>query len=321
MVNRVKEVLGIEKPVIQGAMAFTSLSPLVSAVSNAGGLGVLGLGYMPKDASIAEINKTKKLTEKPFAVNAIMQEGIVEQADEVLTATKPPVVYADAMRLNGALCQKYFPRWHKLGMKIIVKASYLADAVTAEKAGADLVVVKGWEGGGHVSFESTMALVPQVVAAVNIPVVAAGGIVDGHSGAAAFALGAEGIEMGTAFLVADELPISDKAKQAIIAAGDMATAEVSYANDAPFRMIANNLSDQIKDLEATHLKAEAAQKEAGLDAKTIKMGMYQGDTQNGAIMVGQDLSLIKETKSVKQIIADVLQDTKNVLHSLENVEL
>ncbi|WP_294605314.1 nitronate monooxygenase [uncultured Lactobacillus sp.] len=143
MVNRVKEVLGIAKPVIQGAMAFTSLSPLVSAVSNAGGLGVLGLGYMPKDASIAEINKTKKLTEKPFAINAIMQEGIVQQADEVLTATKPPVVYADAMRLNGALCQKYFPRWHKLGMKIIVKASYLADAVTAEKAGADLVVVKG----------------------------------------------------------------------------------------------------------------------------------------------------------------------------------
>ena len=194
----------------------------------------------------------------------------------------------------------------------------MADAVTAEKAGADLVVVKGWEGGGHVSFESTMALVPQVVAAVNI---AAGGIVDGHSGAAAFALGAKGIEMGTAFLVADELPISDKAKQAIIAAGDMATAEVSYANDAPFRMIANNLSDQIKDLEATHLKAEAAQKEAGLDAKAIKMGMYQGDTQNGAIMVGQDLSLIKETKPVKQIIADVLQDTENVLQSLQNVEL
>ncbi len=166
-----------------------------------------------------------------------------------------------------------------------------------------------------------MALVPQVVAVLNIPVVAAGGIVDGHSGAAAFALGVEGIEMGTAFLVADELPINDKAKQAIIVAGDMATAEVSYANDAPFRMIANNLSDQIKDLEATHLKAEAAQKEAGLDAKTIKMGMYQGDTQNGAIMVGQDLSLIKETKSVKQIIVDVLQDTKKVLQSLQNVEL
>lgn len=320
MTNRVEKVLGIEKPVIQGAMAFTSLAPLASAVSNAGGLGVLGVGYMPRESSIAEIEKTKKLTNKPFAVNVIMQKGLVEQADEILAKTQPPVIYADAMRLDDSLCQEYFPKWQKKGMKIIVKASYLKDAIIAEKTGADLVIVKGWEGGGHVSFESTMALVPQVANAISIPIVAAGGIVDGRGGAAAFALGAEGIEMGTAFLVADELPINSKAKEAIIAAGDMSTAEVSYANGAPFRMIANNLSEQIKKMEATHLKKAAAEKEQGLDAKTIKMGMYQGDAENGAIMVGQDLALIKSRKSVKQIIDDVLEDTRRVLDSLEDVE-
>lgn len=320
MTNRVERVLGIEKPIIQGAMAFTSLAPLASAVSNAGGLGVLGVGYMPKEASIAEIEKTKKLTNKPFAVNVIMQKGLVEQADEVLEETQPPVIYADAMRLDGNLCQKYFPIWQKKGMKIIVKASYLKDAITAEETGADLVIVKGWEGGGHVSFESTMVLVPQVANAISVPIVAAGGIVDGHGGAAAFALGAEGIEMGTAFLVSDELPINSKAKDAIITAGDMSTAEVSYANDAPFRMIANNLSEQIKKMEATHLKKAAAEKEQGLDAKTIKLGMYQGDVENGAIMVGQDLALIKSRKSVKQIIDDVLEDTRRVLDSLDDVK-
>ncbi|MGL5884950.1 nitronate monooxygenase [uncultured Lactobacillus sp.] len=320
MTNRVEKILGIKKPVIQGAMAFTSLAPLVSAVSNAGGLGVLGVGYMPKDASIVEIEKTKKLTNKPFAVNVIMQEGLVEQADEVLEETQPPVVYADAMRLNDSLCQKYFPIWQKKGMKIIVKASYLKDAITAEKAGANLVIAKGWEGGGHVSFESTMALVPQIVNAISVPIIAAGGIVDGRSGAAAFALGAEGIEMGTAFLVSDELSINSRAKDAIIAAGDMSTVEVSYANDAPFRMIANKLSEQIRKTEATHLKKAAAEKEQGLDADAIRMGMYQGDTENGAIMVGQDLALIKSRKSAKQIIDDVLGDTRKVLDSLNDIE-
>lgn len=320
MTNRVEKVLGIEKPVIQGAMAFTSLAPLASAVSNAGGLGVLGVGCMPKEASIAEIEKTKKLTNKPFAVNVIMQKGLVEQADEILAENQPPVIYADAMRLDDSLCQKYFPKWQKKGMKIIVKASYLKDAITAEKTGADLVIVKGWEGGGHVSFESTMALVPQVANAISVPIVAAGGIVDGRSGAAAFALGAEGIEMGTAFLVADELPISSDAKEAIIAAGDMSTTEVSYANEAPFRMIANNLSEQIKKMEANNLKKEAAMKEQGLDARTIKVGMYDGDIQNGAIMVGQDLSLIKTRKKAKQIIDDVLHDTDKVLKSLDKIQ-
>lgn len=320
MTNRVEKVLGIEKPVIQGAMAFTSLAPLASAVSNAGGLGVLGVGCMPKEASIAEIEKTKKLTNKPFAVNVIMQKGLVEQADEILAENQPPVIYADAMRLDDSLCQKYFPKWQKKGMKIIVKASYLKDAITAEKTGADLVIVKGWEGGGHVSFESTMALVPQVANAISVPIVAAGGIVDGRSGAAAFALGAEGIEMGTAFLVADELPINSDAKEAIIAAGDMSTTEVSYANEAPFRMIANNLSEQIKKMEANNLKKEAAMKEQGLDARTIKVGMYDGDIQNGAIMVGQDLSLIKTRKKAKQIIDDVLHDTDKVLKSLDKIQ-
>lgn len=320
MTNRVEKVLGIEKPVIQGAMAFTSLAPLASAVSNAGGLGVLGVGCMPKEASIAEIEKTKKLTNKPFAVNVIMQKGLVEQADEILAENQPPVIYADAMRLDDSLCQKYFPKWQKKGMKIIVKASYLKDAITAEKTGADLVIVKGWEGGGHVSFESTMALVPQVANAISVPIVAAGGIVDGRSGAAAFALGAEGIEMGTAFLVADELPISSDAKEAIIAAGDISTTEVSYANEAPFRMIANNLSEQIKKMEANNLKKEAAMKEQGLDARTIKVGMYDGDIQNGAIMVGQDLSLIKTRKKAKQIIDDVLHDTDKVLKSLDKIQ-
>lgn len=156
---------------------------------------------------------------------------------------------------------------------------------------------------------------------MSIPVVAAGGMTNGKSAAAAFIMGAEGVELGSSFLVSKELPINERAKRAIIDAGDMVTVEVVYDSDNPFRMLRNNLSDKIQKMEAENTKEAAARKEKGLDAKAIKMGMYQGDTENGSIMVGQAISTLKEERPVKVIIDSLLSETKETLSKADKIDL
>lgn len=312
--NRVCEILGIEKPVIQGPMAWISTAPLVAAVSNAGGLGVLGVGFAPEPFIRAQIAETRKLTDKPFGMNVIMIPPNLEHVTRIVLDEKPPVMYADTIAgLDVDLCRKYFDIWHSAGCKIVVKASFIADALIAAEAGADVMIVKGWEGGGHVTFEATTVLVPQAVDLLDVPVVASGGIADGRGIAAAVAMGAEGFEMGTAFMAASESIVHPNVKKAVIEAGDMSTVITGYSTDEPCRQIRNKLADELIAIEANNVKADAAELLRPVAESSLKKAMMEGDMENGAVMAGQITALIKEEKPAARIIDDALTQAKEIL--------
>ncbi|MGC6173707.1 nitronate monooxygenase [Lacrimispora sp. 38-1] len=314
MNNRICDVLDIEKPIIQGPMAWISTAPLAAAVSNAGGLGVLGVGFAPLDFVKQQIMQTRQLTDKPFAINTIMIPENLEAITEVIREMLPPVIYADSLQgLKSDLCSKYFSLWHSFDCKVIVKASCIEDAINAEQGGADIIIVKGWEGGGHVTFEATTVLVPQAVDQLHVPVVAAGGIADGRGMAAAIALGAEGVEMGTVFMAASEASIHLNVKESVIKAGDMSTIITGYSTDEPCRQIKNKLADEMTEIEALNTKAVAAEKLRPVAESSLKKAMMDGDMEMGAVMVGQIVPLITSIKPVKEIIDGVIRETKERL--------
>lgn len=319
--NRVCEVLGIEKPVLCGPMAWSSFAPLVAAVSNAGGLGNLGIAAAPNHLVREQIQKTRELTDKPFGVNVFMIPPLVEAVTPVLLEEKPAVVYADVLNdLDPKLCQSFFTPLKEAGIKIIVKASTLKDAIVAEENGADVVIAKGWEGGGHVTPESTMVLLPQIAQTLSIPVVGSGGIADGRGAAAAIALGAEGIEMGTAFLCAEECTIHDNAKQAILAAEDMQNVVTSTCTYEPCRQIKNAFSDELIHLEMDYPVSEVADKMREMAGPSLKRAMVDGDMENGACMAGQIAPLIKEMRPAAEIIDSVLAEAKELIQKMQLVE-
>lgn len=321
MANRVCKILKIEKPIIQGPMAWSSFAPLVASVSNAGGLGVLGIAAAPNELVRDQIQKTKSLTNKPFGVNVFMIPPLVEAVLPVLLEEKPAVVYADVLNdLSPELCDFFFPALKAEGIKIIVKASTLKDAIVAEKCGADIVVAKGWEGGGHVTPETTMALLPQVASELSIPVVGSGGIADGRGMAAALALGAEAIEMGSVFLCACENTIHENAKQAILKAKDMESVVTGAITHEPCRQIPNSFSDKMIDLETNYGASEVVDKLREMAGPSLKMAMHDGDVENGAVMVGMIAPLINEIRPVKDIIDETLAHCKKVVSALNNFE-
>lgn len=314
MSNVVCELLGIKYPIIQGAMAWTSLSPLVAAVSEAGGLGVLGVGFAPESVVEEEIKKTKTLTDKPFAINLFLEdEKVLDAVTEIAIQEKVPVIYSDTLAdVDYDLAKKYIDIWHEAGIKCVVKIMTVKDAITADKAGADAVIVKGWEAGGHVALESTFVLTPLVVDAVNCPVIAGGGIFDGRGIAALNVLGAQGYELGTAFLLAEECPIHPNAKQAVIEAGDMSTAITGSCTGEPSRQIANALSDELLKIEAEHDRATASELLKEVCGGSLRKGMVEGDMKNGAVMVGQNVSAFKEITPTKEIIVKLVEQAKKL---------
>ncbi len=318
MGNRVCETFGIEKPVIQGPMAWVSMAPLVAAVSNAGGLGVLGVGFAPPEFVIAQIEETRKLTDKPFAINTVMIPPLLDPTTQIIQDSKVPVVYADSLEnLDENMCRKYFAVWHEAGAKIAVKTGTVQDSVTAVNAGADVVIPKGWEGGGHTSMETTMVLLPQVCDAVGIPVVASGGIADGRGMAAAVMLGAEGIEMGTAFINAEEAPVAPTVKEEVIRTGDYQTVVIGMCTGEPCRQIINPLSKRLQKIEAENVAEVAIPilKEAA--ASTLRIAMAEGDIENGAIMAGQIVPMIKDIRPAKEIIDSVLMGAKDIMGNMD----
>ncbi len=321
--NRVCEILGIKKPVIQGPMAWISTAPLVAAASNAGGLGVLGVAFAPEPFIREQLRATKELTDRPFGMNVDMYIGDMEMTTRIIEEERPPVVYADTyinLCEKRDLCVKYFKIWHDLGCKIIVKASTVADAVTAEETGADVVFLKGWEGGGHVSYEATTILVPQTVDAVSIPVVASGGIADGRGMAAAIALGAEAVEMGTVFMAAADAPVHPEVKKAVLACGDMDTVVTGTCTGEPCRQIKNKLADELLAIEAENVRAVAAPKVQEISMSSLRKAMAEGDMENGAVMAGQIAALIKESKTVAQIIDDTIAEAKEIMKKISQFE-
>lgn len=312
--NRVCEILGIEKPVIQGPMAWISTAPLVSAVSNAGGLGVLGVGFAPEPFIREQIEATRSMTNKPFGMNVIMLPENLEHVTKIVVDMKPPVMYADTIAgLDPALCKKYFDIWHEAGCKIVVKASFIADAKIAAEAGCDVMIVKGWEGGGHVTFEATTVLVPQAVDLLDIPVVASGGLADGRGFAAAVAMGAEGFEMGTAFMAASENVVHPNVKKAVIEAGDMSTVITGYCTDEPCRQIKNKLADEMIAIEDNNTKEKAAELLRPVAESSLKKAMMEGDMVGGAVMAGQITALVNEERPALQIIDDAIAGAKEIL--------
>lgn len=320
MRNKVCEVLNIEKPVIQGPMAWVSTAPLVSAVSNAGGLGVLGVGFAPLQFVREQIEETKKLTDKPFAINTIIEPEMCEHISEIIEEMRPPVVYADTLaNLDEELCKKYFSKWKEAGSKVIVKASFMSDAIIADNAGADIIIVKGWEGGGHTTYEATTVLVPQAKDIIKAPIIASGGIADGRGVAAAIALGADGIEMGTIFMASKEALIHPNVKSAIIEAGDMSTVITGYSTDEPCRQLKNKLSKTLISIEDNNSKAIASKQMKDVAESSLKKAMMDGDLENGAVMAGQIVPLITEIKTVKDIIETVLSQGRKRLEEMKKI--
>jgi len=315
MKNRICEIFGIEKPIIQGAMAWASTAKLVGAVSEAGGLGILGVGFADPEFIEMQIKETKKITNKPFGLNLFIQdESLMKKVTDILIKEGVKVIYADTIiGLDAALTEKYVKIWKENNIKCVVKASILDDAIIADKAGADAVIIKGWEAGGHVTYETTMTLVPLAVESLSCPVIAGGGIIDGKGIVAAMALGAEGFEMGSAFLMTEECDVHPNVKKAIIEAGDMSTAVTGMSTDEPCRQLINPLSDKMLEIEASYPKKEAAERIKEMAGKSLRLAMAEGDMINGAVMVGQCASRLNKIKKAADVINDSINEAKRII--------
>lgn len=316
--NRVCKILGIEKPIIQGPMAWAATAPLVGAVSKAGGLGVLGVAFADHDFIRKQIRMVKEMTDKPFGFNAILaKDQDLEGLTAIMREEKPAVIHLDALKdVDYDFAKKYFDIWHELGMKIIAKVFTLADVKTVDQAGADAIIVKGWEGGGINTAQSTLILTPMASAVSNAPIIASGGIVDGRGMAAAFCMGAEAVEMGTRFLASDEVDISDRAKQALVSAGDMSTIITGAATATPCRQLLNHLGERVMKVEAENTPKVAAELVEQMTSGSSKKAFVLGDIDNeGAILAGQCVAMIDSVKPVAEIIDGMLAQCEEVLSS------
>ncbi|HFI0049239.1 TPA: DUF561 domain-containing protein [Streptococcus suis] len=306
--NRVTELLGIKYPVFQGAMAQISRHQLVSAVSNAGGLGILASGGMTADEVREEIRKTKELTDKPFAVNLMLMMDNVAEIVEVLIEEGVKIV------TTGAGTPKpYMPRLKEAGVIVVPVIPNVKLAQKMQELGCDAVVAEGMESGGHIGELTTMPLTRQVAANIDIPVICAGGVADGHGVAAAFALGAEGVQMGTIFLAAEECPIPESYKQAVLDAIDTSTVVTGRKFGAPVRCIKNDLTTKYLELESQDISRHELE---AITMGALSKAVKEGDVNNGSLMAGQIAGLVKDIRPTKVIIEEIFAEAESVLKNL-----
>ena len=303
MVN-VCEILGTEYPIIQGAMARIAECNLAAAVSNGGGLGIIAAGGQSADWLREEIRKTREMTDKPFGVNIMLLADNVEELIQVVCDEKVPVVTTGAGNPG-----KYIARMKECGIKVIPVVANVTLAVRVARAGADAVVAEGTEAGGHIGETTTMALVPQMADAVDIPVIAAGGIADGRGVAAAYMLGAKGVQVGTRFLVADECIVAQGYKDAIIKAKDSSTVATGRSTGHPVRIIKNKLAKKILSLEAKNAPEEEISQ---LCTGTLAAAVRDGDADNGNIMSGQIAGLVRKEQPAAEIIEEMFKEAEKV---------
>lgn len=303
------ELLGIEYPIIQGGMAWISTAELASAVSNAGGLGLIGAGNMPADIFRKEIHKLKERTSKPFGCNIMMMSPFVEEVMQVALEEKVPVITTGAG--NPA---KYIPAFQEIGTKILPVTASVALAKRLQRSGADAIIAEGHEAGGHVGDTTTMALIPQIVDAVDIPVVAAGGIADGRGLVAAMALGATGVQMGTRFVLSKECIAHDNFKEAVLKAKDRSTVVTGVKTGHPVRILVNNLAKAFREKEFEGASVEVLEQ---MGVGTLKAAAIDGDVKNGSVMIGQITGMIKEIKTCEQIIKDMMEEADQALARLQ----
>lgn len=305
------KLLDIEFPIIQGGMAWVATAELTAAVSNAGGLGIIAAGSAPEDVVRNEIKKAKSLTDKNFGVNIYFMSPHVDKVIDVVVEEKVPVVTTGAGNPG-----KYMSKLKQAGIKVIPVVSSVALARRLERVGADALIAEGMECGGHIGELTTMALVPQVVDAVKIPVIAAGGIADARGFLAALALGAKGVQMGTRFVCARECTAHEKFKEAIITAKDRSTIVTGKTTGHPVRVIKNKLSLKFEELEQK--QASVFELEA-LGQGKLRLAVVDGDVENGSVMAGQVSGMIKEVKSAENIIHDIIKGAAKLLNSLSSL--
>jgi len=302
------DLLGIKYPILQGGMAWVSDAHLAAAVSNAGGLGIISAMNSNYNLVKEQIKLAKTLTDKPFGVNIMLMSPFASQIAELIIEEKVAVVTTGAG--NPA---KYMEKWLEAGIKIIPVIPSVAIAKTVERSGASAVIAEGGESGGHIGEITTMVLVPQIKDAVNIPVIAAGGIYGGRSVAAALMLGATGVQLGTRFLVAKECNVHQNYKNKVLGANDIGTISTGKRLGHPVRSLKNHFSRELfkKEYDATITNEELEELSIG----SLKLAAVDGDVRNGCVMAGQIAAMVNKEQTCKEIIEDIFAETEIVLKS------
>ena len=310
--KKLNEILGTEFPIIQGGMANIATGEFAAACSNAGALGLIAAGGLHSDEELREqIRICKSLTDKPFGVNLMLMNPAMDAFAAVVTEEGVPVVTTGAGNPG-----KYVPAWKAAGIKVIPVVAATVLAKRLAKLGVDAFIAEGTESGGHVGEMTTMALVPQVVDAVDIPVIAAGGIADGRQMAAALSLGACGVQVGTCLLTSEECPIHPNYKQALLDAKDSDTTVTGRSAGAPVRVLKNKMARQYLILEKQGASQEALEK---MTLGSLRRAVIQGDTVNGSLMSGQVAGMLTEIKPLRQIFEELITGARSVMK--ENQEL
>lgn len=306
MRTAVTELLGIRYPVIQGGMAWVGEYHLAAAVSEAGGLGIIGAASAPADIVREQIRKARKLTAKPIGVNVMLLNPNAEEVARVIVEEGVEVATTGAGSPAG-----FMEMWKTEGVKVIPVVASVAMAKLMERAGADAVIAEGMESGGHIGSATTMTLVPQVVDAVTIPVIAAGGIADGRGFAAAFMLGAQGVQMGTRFVAAKESIVHENYKQKVIKARDIDTEVTGMSTGHPVRQIRNKMTREYLRLEKEGAAFEDLEY---LTLGSLRKAVMEGDVINGTLMAGQCAGLVTKEQTCREIIEEITRDAAALLN-------
>lgn len=306
MKTKITELLGIEYPIIQGGMAWVAEHHLAAAVSNAGGLGIIGAASAPPEIVREEIRRCKALTDKPFGVNVMLLNPNAEEVAKIVVEEGVRVVTTGAGNPS-----RYMKMWSDANIAVIPVVASVAMAKLMERAGASAVVAEGMESGGHIGSATTMTLVPQVVDAVSIPVIAAGGIGDGRGFAAAMMLGAEAVQMGTRFVVAEESIVHANYKEKVIKAKDIDSEVTGMSTGHPVRSIRNKMTREYLKLEQSGADFMELEK---LTLGSLRNAVMDGDVVNGTVMAGQIAGLVSKVQPCKEMIEEIMQEAKALLH-------
>ncbi|MBP2625672.1 MAG: enoyl-(acyl-carrier-protein) reductase [Firmicutes bacterium] len=301
-------MLNIEYPILQGGMAWVATAELAAAVSNAGGLGIIGAGHMPPDVLRKEIQKTKTLTKKVFGVNIMLMSPFVKEVMQVVIDERVAVITTGAGNPG-----EYISALKEIGTKVIPVVASVALAKRLARIGVDAIIAEGQESGGHVGEISTMSLIPQIVDAVNIPVIAAGGIADSRGFVAALALGAQGVQIGTRFVASLECIAHENYKAAILKAKDRSTVVTGVATGHPVRVLTNKFT---REYEAAEKRDASPAELEAMGAGKLRIAVREGDVNHGSVMVGQISGMITNIKSVEDIIQDIIEDIPKVLSGI-----
>ena len=305
MQTRVTGLLKTEYPIIQGGMAWVADYHLAAAVSNGGGLGMIGAANAPAEWVAEQIREVRKRTDRPFGVNIMLMSPHADEVARTVARERVPVVTTGAGNP-----EQYMTLWKEKDIRVIPVIASVAMAKRMEKCGADAVVAEGYESGGHVGESTTMTLVPQVCDAVNIPVIAAGGIADGRGIAAALMLGAEGVQMGTRFVASKEAVVHENYKQLVIKAKDIDTRVTGRTTGHPVRAIRNEMTRHYLELEKEGAPFEELEK---LTLGGLRRAVVDGDVKTGSVMSGQIAGMVKDEKSCKEIIEQMMNEMEELL--------